>query len=923
MNDDTLPKILVVDDLPANLRAMQIILSEVQAETFEASSGSEALTLCAEHDFALLLLDVNMPNMSGFEVAQFLRGVEKTKDLPIIFVTAAVSDAYNTIKGFEVGAVDFIQKPIDERILIYKVNVFVELSNQRMELERRVDKRTIELAEANKKLSTYADSANKAKDIAERANSAKSEFLANMSHEIRTPMNAIMGMGSLLLKTELSHKQRDYVKKSLGASQSLLCILNDILDFSKIEADKLLLEEAEFNLEDILNHVSDLIVPQAHEKGLEFLFFIPPEVPTLLLGDPLRLGQVLINLANNAVKFTQKGEIFIEVESLYVAPNLIQLRFLVKDSGIGLKDEQIDKLFSAFCQANTSTSRKYGGTGLGLTICERLVRMMGGKITVESEYRVGSTFSFVVAFGLPAIGNKQENPLPPALGNLRILVVDDNSSSRAIIKMIMESFSLSVTTVESVDGALLELEKSLGEAQKSYDLILMDWHLPQSGVQGLVRIHQNSAYADIPGIIMVTAYAKEEVMEHANKFGFKDFLIKPVSTSDMLKTLNAVVLGEKVEEFEKDEEKSELEIRLRNTIHGARVLVVDDNDINLQVAREILEDLGLQVTMVNSGQEAVLLVNESQPFYAIFMDLHMPDMDGFEATKLIRTNSKNSTLPIIALTAHAMVGDREKCLLAGMNDYVSKPIVLNELYKCLNRWVLPFYRAEIVDKDVAEPIATKQQADRRFSLPNLPGIDIKSGLQRVRGNKKLLAKLIIDFSEIINGSGPRLREMLKKGDRESAKHTVHSLKGLSGNISALHLHNVVKELEARIKDGVQGVLLDEQLSLFEKEVKSVMESAKLLKSLTKPVVPAKVCDKNFVVDFDKVKPLVLDLNNHFLAHDIKARKIFENLQEQLQDPTLQENMGRMESSISKLDFSSASNELVIIAKAIDIDLEQN
>ncbi|MBF0383261.1 MAG: response regulator [Magnetococcales bacterium] len=921
MSEETLPKILVVDDLPANLRAMQIILSEVQAELFEANSGEEALTLCAEHDFALVLLDVNMPNMSGFEVAQFLRGVEKTSDLPIIFVTAAVADAYNTIKGFEVGAVDFIQKPIDERILIYKVNVFVELSNQRMELEKRVEKRTLQLAEANKKLSQYADRANEAKEVAERANNAKSEFLANMSHEIRTPMNAIIGMGSLLLKTELTDKQRDYVKKSLGASQSLLCILNDILDFSKIEADKLLLEEAEFNLEDIFSHVSDLIVPQAHEKGLEFLFFIPSEVPSLLLGDPLRLGQVLINLANNAVKFTHEGEIYIEVEALYVAPKLIQLQFLVKDSGIGLKEAEVEKLFTAFCQANTSTSREYGGTGLGLSICERLVRMMGGKISVKSEYGVGSTFSFVVAFGLPAIDNHKGIKVPDSLGRLRILVVDDNFSSRAIIKMIIESFSFTATTVESVDGAIFELEKSLDDNEKGYDLILMDWHLPQSGVQGLVQIYQNSAFADIPGIIMVTAYAKEEVMGHANKFGFKDFLLKPVSTSDMLNTISSVMLGESEENYEKEEEQSELEIRLRRTINGARVLVVDDNDINLQVAREILVDLGLEVTMANSGQKALDLVENEEPFYALFMDLHMPQMDGFETTRLIRINSKNSTLPIIALTAHAMVGDREKCLMAGMNDYISKPIVLNELYKSLSRWILPVYRAKNVNVEQQPSDNTKQIADRRLSLPNLPGIDMKSGLQRVRGNKKLLAKLIVDFGDVINGAGAKIQDLLDKGDRESAKQTVHTLKGLSGNISALHLHNIIKELENRIKDRVDDEMLKEQMRLFETEVESVMESAKRLKELIKTTTPVKHSNKNQVMDLTKVKDLVIELNDNFAAHDIKARKIFESLQEQLCDPAFEDHMDKMQVYVGKLDYASASAELALIAKHLKIDLQ--
>ena len=760
-----------------------------------------------------------------------------------------------------------------------------------------------------------------AKEIAEEANLAKSEFLANMSHEIRTPMNAIMGMGHLLLRTELSFKQKDYLNKIQSAARSLLGILNDILDFSKIEAQKLHLEEVEFNLEKVLNDVSDLIAPKAHEKGLEFLFFLDPQVPSVLIGDPLRLGQVLINLASNAVKFTEKGEILIEVSELHNAPNLTQLHFSVRDNGIGLTEEQIDTLFKAFSQADTSTTRKYGGTGLGLTICERLVGMMGGKITVTSDYGKGSVFSFTTAFGRPTVLENNKITKLSSLGDLRILVVDDNASSRAILQDILQSFSFGVTTVESGKAALVELDRSREDKEKPYNLILMDWQMPEmDGIETTIQIKQNSLLADIPATIMVTAHAREEVMAQAENVGLNGYVAKPVSPSILLNTIFGIFSEQKVHVIQGSTVDLDLESKLRDKIQGARVLLVDDNDINQQVGREILEDLGLLVTVAEEGRKALKLIQDGNPFEAVLMDLQMPIMDGYEATRAIRLQPSNQELPIIAMTAHAMVGDREKCLDAGMNDHVSKPIDVKELYKCLDRWIKPLSRDVVFDAN-PKPKVTPDSMD---CFPSeLPGIDIDSGLSRMKGNKKLFAKLIIGFSDANLHSAEKVRHTLRRGERADAERMVHSLKGVSGNISAQRLHQTIKGLEEALKQGVEGIFLEEHIRRFERDLMPVFESADLLKKRIKADSVSNVDEKEESPDIEKVTPLLLDLKKMLDRHDMGAKAAVLPVMDMLKGDSFREDLDTLDVAMNTLNFSAARDVLLSIVERLKITLGED
>jgi CheY-like chemotaxis protein/HPt (histidine-containing phosphotransfer) domain-containing protein len=530
-------------------------------------------------------------------------------------------------------------------------------------------------------------------------------------------------------------------------------------------------------------------------------------------------------LANNAVKFTESGDIIVSTELVSQNEDQVTLKFSVSDTGIGLTQDHIDKLFQAFSQADTSTTRKFGGTGLGLTISKRLTDMMGGKIWVESEPGRGSTFSFTANFGLGKEKAKKRFKPASELRGMKVLVVDDNAASRQILEKILESFSFEVTLAASGEEGLAELENA--GKDEPFDLVIMDWKMPgMDGIEASKRIKHHKDLGKIPPIILVTGYGREETMQQAEQLGLEGFLLKPVSQSVLFDAIMQA-MGHEVRKGSRVDRKKEDKAEDLKTIYGARVLLVEDNEINQQVAKEILESAGLNVSLAENGQEGVSAVRENN-YDAVLMDVQMPVMDGYTATREIRKDDRYKELPIIAMTAHAMAGDEDKSLQAGMNGHVTKPIDPDQLFATLQKWIQPSEKRATTQKPVVsvEPSGEDKMVSIEAELPeSLPGFDLTDGLKRLQGNKTLYRKLLLNFATDYNEAANEIREALDANDFERSHSLVHNLKGLAGNLAATDLQAAAVNIEKLVKGVDKKAPSSKQLNLRLSELETVLNQA--------------------------------------------------------------------------------------------------
>lgn len=760
-----------------------------------------------------------------------------------------------------------------------------ELTRHRDLLEEEVAARTVELVQS--------------RDQAEAASRFKSMFLANMSHEIRTPLNAIIGLSELAVGPETPPRLRDYLGKIRTSSEALLSIINDILDFSKVEAGRMEIEAEEFDLEALLENVSNLFIVQAEEKGLELAFEICPDVPRVLRGDALRLGQVMNNVVGNAVKFTERGEVHVRVCQVAEEPGFSTISFRVQDTGIGMGEEQIAQLFQPFTQGDGSITRRFGGSGLGLAISKRLVDMMGGDFAVESEGGTGSTFSFTLR--LPVVGYDAIVESPGFLRGARVLIVDDLEIPRLVLCKTFTAWGFEVAEAASGKEALVTLANASASGQPC-ELVVLDWKMPgMDGVQ-LARAIREQARAghigDVPVMIMVTAFAKERLLKEAEDVLPDAILVKPVLPSALMDAIVRLQSGKTGHAAEPERLQHSAPVPLR----GARILLVEDHEINQMVARAFLENAGMEVTVANNGQEGVLAVRNGH-FDAVLMDLHMPVMDGFEAARHIRQDPRLRDLPVIAMTAAAMAQDREACYAAGINDHVAKPILPQELLQILIKWVRPD-----AQRDASCAVTGRPDRVPPVFEQGMPGFDFADALALLNGDKDKLRRLLLRFAGEFADTSEKLSDFLVSQKPAEAVALAHKIRGAAANLGAVELGDAAARLEEALFAGAG----DAAMMRFDAALSSALTIIEGLASpgsgdAAGPRPACGACRVHSATELFGRLRLLLD-GNDFVPHDL-----MQALKTALPCHDMQERLSEIEKHVRNFNYVPAQQAVAQLA----------
>ncbi|MEO5353827.1 MAG: response regulator [Magnetococcus sp. XQGC-1] len=1012
------PAVLIVDDYPGNILAIKTILRE-EYTLFTASNGLDAVHIAQTEPVDLILLDVAMPDMDGFEVCKHLKSLPATQDIPVIFITA-LDGVLDEQRGLEVGAIDYITKPFSRAIVVARVKNHLE----RLRLHRwnqwilnavgeglygldragnitfvnpvavrmlgwsgvdllgqphrifhhppdaeqfpcetcplhialsngeayREDHSTFWRKDGSSFVVEYtaspihehgkfkglvvvfrditerirmADALHASREKAEAASHAKSEFLANMSHEIRTPMNAIIGLSDLALGIHLPERARDYLTKIASSSRLLLRIINDILDFSKIEAGKMALEPVAFNLSDLFDNLGNMFREAAANKGIELNMSVIHTVPPILIGDDTRLQQVLLNLISNAVKFTENGEIDVRAVPVDRSDVQVRMAFSVRDTGIGLDPEQISRLFDPFTQADGSITRRFGGTGLGLHICKRLVNMMGGTIDVESLPGKGSIFYFTATFGYQQQEYPVQTILPEEIKQTRVLVVDDNETARLLLQTMLTGFGIMPTLVTSGEQALSAVQTAIQQGDP-FDLIFMDQRMQSmSGIETTERLH---ALVDpSPKIILLTAFMKKEIEGAAGSAGVDRILQKPIGRVALFNAILDVFGVEDAKISDPKQLAQDDKAEVVRHLQGARCLLAEDNAINQQVAREILEGVGLEVQIANHGEEAVQRVLAATrtgevPFDVVLMDIQMPVLDGVEATCRIRAHPELASLPIIAMTANAMAGDREKYLEVGMNDHVTKPIDKKALYATLIKWIVPRpgiggEGGLLLQNSGAPRPAQREELPAPTWTGALIGIDVLEVLDRLDGNHAMFRRLLLEFYRDFADATRQIQSLLH-GEEEArvqeAKRLAHTIRGMAGNLSAKPLFAAAEALEKAIQER-QAALWPDLLARFQQVLTDLLQGIAAIPADPVPESSAATVR----LERTQVEPLLQQLAELIEASNLTALRCFAELKELLGGERLSEELQTLETPLYQMQFAEAHAALTALSQSLE------